>query len=84
MTAKVYDLRIYPGVSSGFDIIARVRGGIMKLGNHPAMDVALEAARAVEGRKTGQPIYVYDRSFAALFAEGMAPAVEGLMNGARK
>lgn len=75
MTRKVYDVRIYPGVASGFDIILRVRGGIMKEGSHATIEAALEAAQAIKGKPSGQPVYVYARSFPALMADAVAPAL---------
>jgi len=81
MSCKVYDVRVYPGVSSGFDIVARVRGGIMKLGNHPTIETALEAAQAVEGKTPAQPVYVYPRSLPDLMAEAVAPALGALPKG---
>lgn len=76
MTRKIYDVRIYPGVDSGFDVILRLRGGIMKHGNFPSLEAALDAARAVEDKKAGQPVYVYDRSFPDLFAAAFVSSVE--------
>lgn len=75
MSRKVYDVRLYPAVSSGFDIIARVRGGIMKLGNYPTIEAALAAAQMTEGKKPMQPVYVYPRSLPAMMAEAVAPAL---------
>ncbi len=82
MTRKVYDVRIYPSPASGFDIILRVRGGIMKLENYPTIDAALDAARAVDGKEARQPVYVYDRSFSDLMAEALAPAISPMLKGA--
>lgn len=83
MSRKIYDVRIYPGVASGFDIIVRVRGGIMKDGSHPTIEAALDAAQAIEGKPAGQPVYVYSRSLPDLMSEAVAPAVIALMNGGR-
>lgn len=76
---KVFDTRVYPGDEAGFDVILRVHGGIMRSGNFPTLESAIEAARATPGRKDEQPVYVYSRSFAALFADAVAPAVEALL-----
>lgn len=79
MTLQIFDVRIYPSPSRGFDIILRVRGGIVKQGNWPTLESAFNAATKIEGRKPGAPVYVYDRSFSDLLADDMAPAVEGLL-----
>ncbi|MFC0201474.1 hypothetical protein [Paracoccus rhizosphaerae] len=84
MTRKIFDVRIYPGVTSGFDIILRVRGGITKHGSHPTIEAALEAAQAIQGRPTAQPVYVYARSLPELMAEAFAPAVGGMLKGRAK
>lgn len=81
MTRKIYDVRIYPGAESGFDIILRIRGGIMKQGTFATLHDALAAARAVEGRKPNAPIYLYDRSFPEMMADALAPAIEAIRKG---
>ncbi|WP_265502220.1 hypothetical protein [Paracoccus beibuensis] len=84
MTRKIFDVRIYPGVTPGFDIILRVRGGIMKHASHPTIEAALEAAQAIEDRPTAQPVYVYARSLPDLMAEAVAPAVDAMLKGTAK
>ena len=71
---KISHISIYMGDPGlGFDIILRVRGGVMKHGSYPRLEAALIAALNIQGRKTGQPIYVYDGSFAELMADRLAP-----------
>ncbi|CAM3139368.1 hypothetical protein PANO111632_05030 [Paracoccus nototheniae] len=81
MTRKIYDVRIYAAVASGFDIIVRVRGGIMKEGSYPTIEAALKAAHSIEGKRPGQPVYVYGRTFPDLMAEAVAPALMALGKG---
>lgn len=80
---QVYDVRIYPGTESGFDLILRVRGGIMKHGSYSTLQETLEAAKTVEGRKPNQPIYFYDKSFATGMAEALTPAIEAMRKGGK-
>lgn len=84
MTRKIYDVRIYPGVASGFDIILRVRGGIMKEGSHATIEAALEAAQVIKRKPSGQPVYVYARSLPTLMAEAVAPTLTAMGKGGKE
>lgn len=84
MNRKVYDVRIYPGVLSGFDVLVRVRGGLQPSGNHPTLEAALVAAQAIPGKPPAQPVYVYPRSFAQMMADSFAPAKEAMQQGGRQ
>lgn len=78
MSRAVFDVRIYPGNSGGFDVISRVRGGFQGHGNHATLDAALEAGRAVEGRVADQPIYVFGYSLADRMAQQVAESLDAL------
>lgn len=76
---KIDHIRIYRnGDGAGFDIILRVRGGIMKQGTYPTLQAALDHAWGLEGRKQGQPIYVYESDFAGMMADAIAPALAAM------
>lgn len=78
---KIDHIRIYPR-GEGFDLFLRVRGGIMKQGNFPTLQDALDHAWKLGGRKKGQPIYVYEADFSTSIAEAFAPAFGGIAGGA--
>ncbi|RHZ98850.1 hypothetical protein D1114_01835 [Cereibacter sphaeroides] len=71
---KIGHIRIYPNPEKGFDVILRVRGGILKHGTFPDIEAALAASWALDGRKLGDPVYVYERDFAGSLANALAPA----------
>ncbi|MBO4169693.1 hypothetical protein [Cereibacter azotoformans] len=71
---KIGHIRIYPNPESGFDVILRVRGGILKHGTFADIGAALAASWALDGRKPGDPVYVYERDFAGSLASALAPA----------
>ena len=76
---KIDHIRIYrSGDGEGFDIILRVRGWIMKEGTYPTLQAALDTAWALDGRKQGQPVYVYEGDFAGMLADAIAPALANL------
>lgn len=76
---KIDHIRVYPNTAGdGFDIVLRVRGGIKKHGSYPTLQAALDCAWALEGRKPGQPIYIYEKSFAESAADFFAPALASL------
>lgn len=77
MSRAPLDVRIYPG-SSGFDVVARLRGGFQGHGNHPTIEAALVAGRAVEGRVADQPIYVFGYSLADRMAQQVAECLDAL------
>lgn len=81
--AKIGHIRIYPNPdpANGFDVILRVRGGIQKHGTYPTIDAALAASWALEGRKSGEPVYVYERDFPASLAAAVAPAFNSIAKG---
>mgnify|MGYP006961552806 CR=1 FL=1 len=66
---KINHIRIYPGAEGGFDILLRVRGGIVKHSNHPDIAAAITAAWALEGRKPGDSLYVYEPDFPSWAAD---------------
>lgn len=76
---KIDHIRIYRnGDGQGFDVFLRVRGGIQKHGTYPTVQAALDAAWALEGRKQGQPVYIYESDFATMLADALAPALAKL------
>lgn len=66
---KINHIRIYPGAEGGFDILLRVRGGIVKHSNYPDIAAAITVAWALEGHKPDDPLYVYERDFSGLAAD---------------
>lgn len=63
--AKALHVRVYPGDQSGFDVVARVRGGIQKTGHYLTIEAALAAAWALDRKDPLDPVFVYDRPFGA-------------------
>ena len=53
----------------------------MPTGNHPTLEAALNAARAVPGKPEAPPVYVYPRSFARMMADALAPALASRLEG---
>lgn len=78
MTRVVFDVRIYPGSKGGFDVVARLRGGLQGRGNYSTLEAALEAGRAVAGRVADQPIYVFSYSLADRMAEQVTASLDAL------
>lgn len=81
MTRAVFDVRIYPGSNGGFDVVARLRGGLQGHGNYSTLEAALEAGRAVAGRVADQPIYVFDFGLAERLAAQVVAGIEALDGG---
>ena len=46
-------------------MVARVRGGIQKIGHYPTIEAALAAAWALVRKDTLDPVFVYNRPFGA-------------------
>lgn len=79
---KIDHIRIYPATDgNGFDIILRIRGGIQKQGTYPTLQAATDQAWALEGRKPGQPIYLYETDFAGVLADALVTGLARLAGG---
>ncbi|WP_172332227.1 hypothetical protein [Mangrovicoccus sp. HB161399] len=83
MAKAIGHIRIYPNPdpSKGFDVLLRVRGGIMKHGTYPTLEAAIATSWALEGRKPGDPLYIYEHDFPSSFAAAVAPAVAAVTKG---
>ncbi|MCB1471218.1 MAG: hypothetical protein KDK08_29540 [Rhizobiaceae bacterium] len=56
---KVSHVRIYPHRDGGFEVWARVRGGLQNTGRYSTVTEALDATRALDLKKPDDPVYVY-------------------------
>ncbi|WP_347917112.1 hypothetical protein [Paracoccus marcusii] len=81
INGNAYNIRIYPGVVSGFDSVVKAPDGTSKGCHHATMEAALQAAFAVEGMPVGQPAFIYARSLLDLMTEAVVPAPGAVSKG---
>lgn len=68
---RVSHVRIYPLTEGGFEVMARVRGGLQRAGVYPTIDVALDSTRTLNLKNPDDCVFVYPRPFADSLARHM-------------